>query len=48
MPTAIGTSQETDEVDISEGVAIAPQQNVLREDPSIHTRPAVINIDARA
>ena len=48
VPAASGTRQERDEVNISEGVAIAPQQDVLREDPSIHTRPAVINIDARA
>ena len=48
VPAAIGTRQEREEVNISEGVAIAPQQDVLREDPSIHTRPAVINIDTRA
>ena len=48
VPVAIGTRQEREEVNISEGVAIASQQDVLREDPSIHTRPAVINIDTRA
>ena len=48
VPAAIGTRQEREEVNISEGVAIAPQQDVLREDPNIHTRPAVRNIDTRA
>ena len=48
VPAAIGTRQEREEINISEGVAIAPQQDVLREDPNIHTRPAVINIDTRA
>ena len=45
---AIGTRQEREEVNISEGVAIVPQQNVLREDSNIPTRPAVINIDTGA
>ena len=44
MPTAIRTRQEREEINISEEVAIAPQQDVLREDPNIPTRPAVINI----
>ena len=48
VPAAIGTRQEREEVNISERVAIAAQQDVLREDPSKHTRPAVINIDTRA
>ena len=48
VPTAIGTRQERDEVGISEGVTIAPQQDVLSEDPGIHTRPAVLNIATRA
>ena len=48
VPAAIGTRQEREEINISEGVAIAPQQDVLREDSNIHTRPAVINIDTRA
>ena len=48
VPTAIGTRQEREMVNISEGVAIGPQQDMLREDPGIHTRPAVINIDTRA
>ena len=45
VPAAIGTRQEREEINISEGVAIAPQQDVLREDSHTHTRPAVINID---
>ena len=48
VPAAIGTRQEREEVNISEGIAIAPQQDVLREDLNIHTRPAVINIDTGA
>ena len=48
MPAAIGTRQERDEVGISEGVAIVPQMDVLREDQGIHIRPAVLNIDIRA
>ena len=48
VPTTIGTRQERDEVGISEGVTITPQQDVLREDQGIHTRPAVLNIDTRA
>ena len=48
VPATIGTRQERDEVGISEGVTIALQQDVLREDPGIHTRPAVLNIDTRA
>ena len=48
VPAAIGTRQERDEVGISEGVTIAPQQDVLRENQGIHTRPAVLNIDTRA
>ena len=47
VPAAIGTRQERDEVGTSEGVTIAPQQNVLREDQGIHARPTV-NIDTRA
>ena len=38
VPAAIGTRQERDEVGISEGVTIAPQQDVLREDQGIQTR----------
>ena len=48
VPAAIGTRQEREEINISEGVAIAPQQDVLREDSHTHTRPAAINIDTRA
>ena len=48
VPAAIGTRQERDEVGISEGVAIVPQTDVLREDQGIHIRPAVLNIDTRA
>ena len=48
VPAAIGTRQEREEVNISEGIAIALQQDVLREDLNIHTRPAVINIDTGA
>ena len=48
VPAAIGTRQEREEINISEGVAIAPQQDVLREDSNMHTRPAVINIDTGA
>ena len=48
VPAAIGTRQERDEVDISEGVAIVPQTDVLREDRGIHIRPTVLNIDTRA
>ena len=48
VPAAIGTRQERDETGISEGVAIVPQMDVLREDPGIHIRPAVLNIDTRA
>ena len=48
VPAAIGTRQERDEVGISEGVAIVPQMDVLREDQGIHIRPAVLNIDTRA
>ena len=38
VPTAIGTRQERDEVGISEGVTIAPQQDVLREDQDVQAR----------
>ena len=48
VPAAIGTRQERDEVDISKGVAIVPQTDVLREDQGIHIRPTVLNIDTRA
>ena len=48
VPTAIGARQERGEINISGGVAIAPQQDVLREDSHTHTRPAVINIDTGA
>ena len=48
VPVAIGTRQEGEVVNIAEGVAIVPQQDVLREDLNIHTRPAAINIDTRA
>ena len=48
VPTAIGTRQEREEINISEEVAIAPQQDVLTEDPNIPTRPAVINIGTGA
>ena len=48
VPAAIGTRQEREEINIAEGVAIVPQQNVLGEDLNIHTRPAAINIDTRA
>ena len=48
VPAAIGTRQERDEVGISEGVAIVPQTDVLREDQGIHIRPTVLNIDTRA
>ena len=48
VPAAIGTRQEREVVNIAEGVAIVPQQDVLREDPNIPTRPVVINIDTRA
>ena len=48
VPAAIGTRQERDEVGISEGVAIVPQTDVLREDQGIHIRPAVLNMDTRA
>ena len=47
-PTASGTRQEREVINISEGVAIIPQQDVLREDPNMNTRPAVINIDTGA
>ena len=46
VPAASGTNQERDEVNISERAAIVPQQDVLREEPGINTRPAVIHIDA--
>ena len=48
VPAAIGTRQERDEAGISEGVTIAPHMDVLREDPGIYARPAVLNIDTRA
>ena len=48
VSAAIGTRQERDEVGISEGVAIVPQTDVLREDQGIHIRPTVLNIDTRA
>ena len=48
VPATNGTRQERDEAGISEGVTIAPQTDVLREDQGIHTRPAVLNIDTRA
>ena len=48
VPAAIGTRQEREVVNIAEGVAIAPQQDVLREDSNTHTRPATINKDTRA
>ena len=48
VPAAIGARQERGEINIAEGVAIAPQQDVLREDSNTHTRPAAINIDTRA
>ena len=38
MPAAIGVRQERDEVGISEGVAIAPQQDVLGEDQGMQAR----------
>ena len=38
VPAASGTRQERDEVGISEEVAIAPQQDVLREDQGIQAR----------
>ena len=38
VPAAIGTRQERDEVGVSEGIAIAPQQDVLREDQGIQAR----------
>ena len=38
VPAAIGTRQERDKVGISEGVTIAPQQDVLREDQGIQAR----------
>ena len=47
-PAASGTRQEREVINISEGVAIIPQQDVLREDPNMNTRPAVINIDTGA
>ena len=47
VPAAIGTRQERDEVGTSEGVTIAPQMDVLREDQGIYARPTG-NIDTRA
>ena len=38
VPAAIGTRQERDEVGISEGVALVPQTDVLREDQGIQGR----------
>ena len=38
VPAAIGTRQERDEVGISEGVALVPQMDVLREDQGIQAR----------
>ena len=46
MPATSETRQERDEVGTSEGVTIAPQQNMLRENQSIPARPTV-NIDTR-
>ena len=41
VPAAIGTRQERNEIGTTEGVTIAPQQNVLREGQGIHARPTV-------
>ena len=41
VPVTSETRQERDEVGTSEGVTIAPQQDVLREDQGIHARPTV-------
>ena len=38
VPAATGTRQERDEVGISEGVALVPQMDVLREDQGIQAR----------
>ena len=44
MPATSETRQERDEVGTSEGVTIAPQMDMLRENQDIPARPTLVNI----
>ena len=47
MPATSETRQERDEVGNSEGVTIAPQMDLLRENQDIPARPTLLNIGTR-
>ena len=47
VPATSETRQETDEVGTSEGVTIAPQMDMLRENQDTPARPTLVNIGTR-